>query len=207
VGSFFSRLREYENIPLLAASAVIVGIVLAWFSPAEATLGEAVKLVYVHAAIMWVGLGLLTAGGITALVYLVRPRPRLLAWSNGCTATSVGLLLATGLLGMVTARITWGGVNWTEPRFIMLGQILLAGVAAVAIGWLVGESSLSALANLIFAAASWVLIFRTELVMHPASPIFSSDSSAIKIFPLLIAAVLAFAGFQIVRYLINRPSD
>ncbi|MDP1808172.1 MAG: hypothetical protein Q8L35_01370 [Actinomycetota bacterium] len=76
--------------------------------PSEATLGDAVKLIYVHAALMWVGFGL--------------------------------------------------------------------------------------------AVIAWVLVIRTERVIRSVSPIFSSDSTAVKVFPLLISVMIAFAGLQVVRY-------
>lgn len=203
ISSFLASLGSRENIPLTVAFAVTVSIVLAWMSPAEATLGAIIKLVFVHAALMWVAFGLLTLGGVMGLIYVFRRRPSILAWSNGSVATAVGLLVFTGLLGLVTAKISWGGVNWSEPRLLMLGEIIVAGLVVMLIAALRGPSIYPALANALFAIAAWGLLFRTERVVHPVSPIFTSDSLAIKIFPLLITASFAFAGVQIVRFLID----
>ena len=186
---------------MVAAFAVIVSIALTWLSPAEATLGQAVKFVYMHAALMWVAFGLLSAGAILGLLFLILERPSLFAWSYGSTATAVALLLMTGLLGSLTAKMTWGGINWSEPRFLMLGEILLAGLAVLAVAGLSSSPTLQSATNILFAIVAWGLLLRTELVIHPNSPIFSSDSLAIKIFPLLIAASLAFAALQAARYL------
>ena len=190
-----------ENIPLAIAAAVVLAVVLAYMAPAEATLGEAVKLVYVHAALMWVGFGMLTLGGLAGLLSWFWRRGSALDWSYGFLYVGLGLLLATGVLGTVTAKITWGAVFWGEPRLAMLGEILAAGAVTVAAGKLSNSEILAAGGNLAFAAVAWVLVLRTELVIHPASPIFSSESAAIRVFPLLITVVLAAAGLLAVRYL------
>ncbi len=207
VSNFFSFLGSRENIPLVAAFAVIVSVVLAWLSPAEATLGQAVKLVYMHAALMWVAFGLLTLGAILGLLFLVLKRRSLSAWSYGSTATAVALLLTTGLLGSITAQITWGRMNWTEPRLLMLGEILLVGLAVLAVAGLSSSAALQSATNILFASVAWGLLLRTELVMHPDSPIFKSESLAIKVFPLLITASLAFAALQAARYLAANLAD
>ncbi len=202
VTKFFTNLGSRENIPLVVAFAVVVAVVLAWLSPAEASLGEAVKLVYMHAALMWVAFGLLTVAAVLGLAYLGFRRPSLIAWSNGSVVAAIGLLLGTGLLGLLTAKVTWGGINWSEPRLTMLGQILLIGVAVIAVAKLSPSSALQAVANIFLGGVAWWLLFSTERVVHPDSPIFASDSIAIKVFPLLITASLAFAALQVVRYLV-----
>ena len=170
-------------------------------------MGQAVKLVYMHAALMWVAFGLLSLGAILGLLFLVLKRRSLSAWSYGSMATAVALLLTTGLLGSLTAQITWGGINWSEPRLLMLGEILLAGLAALVVAGLGSSAVLQSAINILFAIVAWGLLLRTELVMHPDSPIFSSESLAIKIFPLLITASLAFAALQAARYLAASVAD
>ena len=193
-------LRSRENIPLVSAAAILLMVVFAWFAPAEATLGKAVKLVYVHAAMMWVGIGLISLGGIAGLLFLFFRNEAIIRWSSGSAVVGVALFALTGFLGAVTAKITWGGVFWAEPRMAMLGQIFfVAAVAAIAVR-ISGSKTIAGLANLGLGIITWVLIIRTERVIHPDSPIFRSDSTAIKVFPLLIAAMITIAGLQIVRY-------
>ena len=194
------RLRSRENIPLLVAGALLISILLAWLAPSEATLGDAVKLIYVHAALMWVGFGYLTIGGITGASYVIWRRDAFINWSYGSSFVGVALLLATGILGAFSAKITWGAVFWAEPRMAMLGRILFAAVIAGLAGRISGSKILGGAADFGLAVLAWVLVIRTERVIHPVSPIFSSDSTAVKVFPLLITATIAFAGLQLVRY-------
>ena len=81
-------LRSRENIPLFVAGSVLLAVVFAWLAPAEATLGEAVKLVYVHAALMWVGFALSTSGGVAGVAYLFRRKDALIAWSSGAAVNN-----------------------------------------------------------------------------------------------------------------------
>lgn len=199
----FQFLRSRENIPLFIAAAVALGALLAWLSPAEATLGNAVKLVYVHAALMWVGFGLLTFGGFAGATFLVWRKDALIFWSTGSEVMGLALLLGTGVLGAVTAKITWGSVFWAEPRMMMLGQILIAGIVAFLSHRLSGSKVVAGTANVFVAVVAWVLVLRTEKVVHPDSPIFASDSAAIKIFPLLITAIIAIAAVLAIRYWVS----
>jgi hypothetical protein len=194
------RLRNRENIPILVAGAVLISVLLAWLAPSEATLGDAVKLIYVHAALMWVGFTFLTIGGVTGGGYLLWRRDALINWSYGSSFVGVAFLLVTGILGAVSAKVTWGAVFWAEPRMAMLGRILFAAVIAALAGRISGSKTLGGAADFGLAVIAWVLVIRTERVIHPVSPIFSSDSAAVKVFPLLITAMIAFAGLQVVRY-------
>jgi len=196
-------LHNRENTPLFIAAAVALAAGLAWLSPAEATLGNAVKLVYVHAALMWVGFGLLTLGGLAGATFLLWRKEALILWSTGCSVMGLALLIGTGILGTVTAKITWGAVFWTEPRLMMLGQILLVGLAAFFSFRLSGSKVVAGVANLCLAIVAWVLVLRTEKVIHPDSPIFASDSAAIKIFPLLITVMIAIAALLAIRYWVS----
>ncbi len=193
-------LGRRENIPLISAIAIILSLVLAWLAPAEATLGKAVKLVYLHAAIMWVGLGLLTIGGAAGILYVFWRKKGLIDWSCGSSFVGIVLVFITGMLGAITAKITWGAIYWAEPRMAMLGWILVTAAAVGVVIKLSGSNVIAGLAVCGLAAISWTLLIRTERVVHPGSPIFNSDSLAIKVFPLLITVFMAIASLQIVRY-------
>ena len=193
-------LGRRENIPLISAVAVFVSLILTWMAPAEATLGKAVKLVYLHAAIMWVGFGLLTIGGAAGLLYVFWRKKGFINWSCGSSFVGIALISITGILGAITAKITWGQIYWAEPRMAMLGWIIIAAVAAAVVIKLSESSVIAGLANCGLAVIAWTLLIRTERVVHPGSPIFNSDSLTIKVFPLLITGFIAIASLQIVRY-------
>ena len=196
----WKALGRRENIPLISATAIILSLILAWMSPAEATLGAAVKLVYLHAAIMWVGFGLLTIGGIAGLLYVFWRKKKLIDWSCGSSFVGTSVIFITGILGAITAKITWGAIYWAEPRMAMLGWIMAAALIIGAAIKLSESSVIAGVANCALAIIAWTLLIRTERVVHPGSPIFSSDSLTIKIFPLLITGFIAIASLQIVRY-------
>lgn len=191
-----------KSLPLFATVAFLLALFLIWLAPAEKSLGQAVKLVFLHAALMWVAFGLVTLQGLLSLISLLSPQKTTLERFNASTLTaSLILFLATGLLGMYTAVVTWGGVNWTEPRLFMLAEILALGLIVLGLKTLL-NTTLGSFVSLVFAFAVWFLVIRTELVMHPANPIFSSNSLTFKTVPVTASLLIASAIFALIFYLL-----
>jgi hypothetical protein len=196
-----SNTRLVKNLPLIATAVFLLALVLIWLAPAEKSLGQAVKLVFLHAALMWVAFGLVTLQGLLSLVSLLSPQKTALTRFNTTTLTAALILfLATGLLGMYTAVVTWGGVNWTEPRLFMLAEVLVLGLTSLSLRSLL-NAKLSNIVGFCFAAAVWFLVLRTELVMHPANPIFSSNSLTFKTIPVSASLLIAAATLALIFYL------
>lgn len=98
---------------LLLAAALLA---ICCFAPAERTMGDAQRIVYVHVSVAWLGLlGFLVMAG-AGLAYLLR---RNLAWDHwACAAAELGWLCSglTLLTGAVWAHAAWG-TWWTwDPR-------------------------------------------------------------------------------------------
>lgn len=194
--------RFVKNFPLVATIAFLLALILIWLAPAEKSLGQAVKLVFLHAAFMWVAFGLVTLQGLLSLVSLLTPQKATLIRFNALTLiASLILFLATGLLGLYTAVVTWGGVNWTEPRLFMLAEVLALGLIAIGLKTVLNPK-LGSLVSLAFAVVVWVLVLRTELVMHPANPIFSSNSLTFKTVPVSASLLIASAILALIFYLL-----
>lgn len=193
-----------KSLPLFATVAFLLALFLIWLAPAEKSLGQAVKLVFLHAALMWVAFGLVTLQGLLSLISLLSPQKTTLGRFNASTLTaSLILFLATGLLGMYTAVVTWGGVNWTEPRLFMLAEILALGLIVLGLKTLL-NTTLGTFVSLVFTFAVWFLVIRTELVMHPANPIFSSNSLTFKTVPVTASLLIASAIFALIFYLLQK---
>jgi hypothetical protein len=61
------------------------------------------------------------------------------------------------------------------------------------------------LLNIAYAAALAWSLARTEQVMHPPSPIFSSDATAIKIYFILLLAAFLTTALHLARW-IHQPT-
>lgn len=190
------RLRT-RILPLLAAG--LLGALLVWLvlSPAESRLGNVVKLVYVHGALVWVGLVSFSAAGVLGLLALVVRRP---AWYHATRAAGEAALIVWilyAISAMVVTGLTWGQlIAWNEPRVRATGLILVAALVLAIVARLVGHRDFTAGVNLVLGIVPWLLVSQADAIRHPIDPIGGSGSAAIRTFYLLI--VLTVAGLAAV---------
>lgn len=194
-------IRSRENIPIIIAACIVAAVILTFLAPEEQTLGSSVKLVFMHAALMWVSFFMYTMSAVLSVIFLFNGKNNYFAWVGPMLWTGILILASTSLLGMITAELTWGGIAWREPRMLMLGEMLLASVLVVIINILLSNPKIKAIFYLALTAAVWWLLLTTEKIIHPGNPIFSSDVWAIKLFPLAVTFFLAIAAIQLARWL------
>ena len=190
-------------VPLAAAGFLGLLAVCVILAPAEAQLGQLIKLVYVHGALVMVGLATFSAAGGLGLVALVARRR---VWYNGTWAVglaALGIWIVHILSSMAVTGLTWGQViAWNEPRVRASALILLAAVLLAVVTRLVGHRDFTALVNLVMGIVPWVLVRRAEAIRHPLDPIGGSQSVSIQLFFVLI--VVAVAGLAL-TYLRHTP--
>ena len=78
-------------VPLVAAGLLGLLVLLVLLSPAETQLGDVVKLVYVHGALIWTGLIAFSIAGVLGLLalvvrYVLGSNQRAETWSRGTEA-------------------------------------------------------------------------------------------------------------------------
>jgi len=192
------RLERLRNraLPLVAAGFLGLLAVCLIVAPAEAKLGQLIKLVYVHGALVMVGLVTFSvAGGLGLAALALRRR----AWYNGTWAAGVAALLVWIvyiLSSMAVTGLTWGQViAWNEPRVRASALILLAAVVLAVVTRLVGHRDFSAAVNLVMGIVPWILVRQAEAIRHPLDPIGGSESTSIQLFFVLI--VVAVAGLVV----------
>ncbi len=87
--------------PMRLAGLLVVFLLLVWASPAEATLGEVIKVVFVHGALMRVAEAAYLVAGLLGLLYLARPRATALRWSWSLQRTAFLFWLGSFLVSLV----------------------------------------------------------------------------------------------------------
>jgi hypothetical protein len=188
-------LERLRNRALPLATAGLLGLLVACLilAPAEAQLGQLIKLVYVHGALVMVGLATFAVAGGLGLAALAIRR---CTWYNGTRATGLAALIVWTvyiLSSMAVTGLTWGQViAWDEPRVRASALILLAAVVLAVVTRLVGHRDFTAAVNVVMGIVPWVLVRRAEAIRHPLDPIGGSQSASIQGFFVLI--VLAVAG-------------
>ena len=119
-----SRLANLRNrfLPLLAVGLFALLVLWVLLAPAEARLGDLVKLVYLHGALIQVGLALFTLAGGLGLVALLVRRP---VWYRGTQAAGTAALVVWILYVISSMAVT--GLPWERHRFASTVRALPAG--------------------------------------------------------------------------------
>jgi len=184
----------------------ITGAAVLWASPAEATLGDAVKLIYVHMALAWLGLAIFSAAGVAGLLHLLLGREALHSWSRAFAVVGVFLWLVYLVLSMASMQISWGGILWQEPRFTYALVMMALSSGFWAVGRLVERPRVDSLLSAVLAGIMWVYLLRTARFFHPVNPVWTSDSTAMKVSAALITLIFFAAALDVVWWLRRRQS-
>lgn len=185
----WGRISAPKKDWLYWAILLAVGATLMWLAPEEQTLGSGIRSVYVHVALIWVGMVGLALAGILGVGVLIWAGERAVNWMQ--TIGWVGLAFyAAGLaMSILASKVNWGNVFWQEPRMrVALNMFAMALIVEIVISWLPWVRLRGLLSIGLIAILLWATL-RAPLVLHPSNPIQTSSSSAIQ---------LTFAGLFLI---------
>jgi hypothetical protein len=183
-------MRSPELWDRLFLVAMGSGLIAAALSPGESALGHGYKLLYLHLPLLSLSLGSFFLASLLAVMALRSPHrsPQALA------AVLLGLLFGVGnlLVGELFALLAWGGVTFSEPRFLFSVLTLAFYAPYLPIHW-AGERRLTAvfalLALLSSLGAYRLLLLETPSHLHPSRVAMPLSMA----FPLLPAALAGLA--------------
>ena len=188
----FLEMLNRRVLPLL--TLCLLALLGTWLvlAPAEARLGNVVKLIYVHGALVWAGLAAFTLAGALALVALLSRRS---VWYRGTQSAGWVALLVWfiyALSAMIVTYLTWGQlIAWPEPRVRATALILAAAVLLAIVRRAVGHPDFAAIVNLVMGVVPWVVVRQAGVIRHPVDPIGGSQSASIRLYYLLIVWTVA----------------
>ncbi len=189
------------------AAAVASTGALALAMPEEQSLGKLVRLVTFHGASTWVNMAMFTliglAGAVSVVLLARRPSgkrgeglgARVYRWEAALRWVAMSLWLANTVLGMVSSKLAWGAVNWSEPRMQASFWILIGAAIVVIVDAVVDHWTVSAALDAAFACGFWALLLTSPNLMHPDNPVLNSgwDIKA-PFFGMVLAWGLAMTG-------------
>lgn len=189
-----TRLNRYPwLIPagLMAAMAVVV-----WLAPAEQTLGQGIKVIYFHVALMWAGMIGLAAAGLMGVRIAVKDHIAVRRWMEALGWVGLGMFAAGVVISFWAAKINWGAVSLQEPK-------TAAGITFVAIGLIIkiigGWINRPGIQGLFNAALIPLVLWsttRSPQALHPQNAVGASTSPAIQLtFIGLLALALALEAW------------
>jgi hypothetical protein len=180
---------------ILLSMALLVSL-----GPAEKSLGVNVRVVYLHGAWVWTALAGFVAAGLVGGAALLTRRSTLYAWSAALGRTGLLFWITYLPISLWAMQTNWNGWFLAEPRwrlaaiFAVSGFLLQAGLAVLRQPWAYAAG------NLAFVFALLVMMNTTEDVLHPSSPIFSSDSRLIQFYFIALLGLTLAAGWQVTRW-------
>ena len=187
------KLFHYRSSAIWLLFTLLAIALLTALGPAEKALGAHVRVVYLHGAWVWAALAAFGAAGMLGLVGLLTRREVFYAWSCALGRTGVIFWITYLPLSLWAMQANWNGLFLAEPRW-RLALAFAAGGLILQIGLsLVGKPSWTAVGNILFCVLLFYAVAGVQNIMHPGSPIFSSEARLIQVYfiSLFFLALLA----------------
>jgi hypothetical protein len=185
---------------------IVIGIA-SLFGPAERSLGTNVRLVYIHGAWVWTALIAFGSAAVAGLGGWLLSRQSLHTWSNTLGQAGIFFWITYLPLSLWTMQANWNGLYLTEPRFRFAIDFAIIGILLQLAILILRKPRCSSLINIGYFAALWFTLARTEHVMHPPSPILTSNSLEIQFFFFALLGLCVFALWGLTHWLRNREFE
>lgn len=197
----FKQLPPFAQIILiLLVYAALVAIALV-VAPQERTLGAGIRTVYLHVALMWVGMVGIYVAGLVGLIVGLFGRSDFFAWMRLIGMVALAFYVGGSLASIAAQVVNWGGIALAEPRTLAALQVIAAGVVVVVLAaWNLNHRVVGAL---FFAWALFtVYVTRsTTLILHPDDPIGTSSALGIQAMFYGLFGLTLFAAIAVIAIL------
>lgn len=174
-------MRRIPSLKLFWLTLIVIAVA-SLFGPAERSLGTNVRLVYIHGAWVWTALIAFGAAAVAGLIGWLLSSQSLHTWSRALGQAGLFFWITYLPLSLWTMQANWNGLYLTEPRFRFAIDFAVIGILLQLAILILKKPRYTSLINMGYFAALWFSLARTEQVMHPPSPILSSNSLEIQFF-------------------------
>ena len=114
-----SRTRIVKPSLIRSAAWLAALAILFILSPSEKTLGDVVKLVYLHGALVRTGLLAFSIAGILGAIALASGRSWAIEWGRAVGHAALIVWVLYAVSSMVVTYLAWGvAIAWGEPRVV-----------------------------------------------------------------------------------------
>jgi hypothetical protein len=173
--------------------------------PKDQSLGNNVRIVYLHGA--WVltaeaALGFSAAAGLLGILFR---RERLQRWSAALGFTGLFFWVTSLPLSLWAMQANWNGLFLAEPRFRVAVIFSVTGVLLQLGLTLLARPLFTSLFNVLYFVALRIALARSAYVMHPPpSPIFSSGILSLQVFFIVVLLLTISAAWFMTRWWLQK---
>jgi len=176
-------------------------------SPAEASLGTHVRVVYLHGAWVWASMAALLSGAVFGGIGLITSRRVFHCWSSAFGRTGLLFWVTYLPLSLWAMQSNWNGLFLAEPRWRLALVFAIAGLLLQIGLKLANQPTLSSVINLSYFIALIIALQNTANVMHPTSPIINSEAWRIQLFFFGLVLLTLLAVWQVARWWYKSEPD
>ncbi len=191
-------------IIVIATLVAMITVVLT--APQEQSMGDGIRVVYVHVALVWAGMLGFAINGLLGIVLMLSGRRSLKEWIELVGISTLLIFIASVLVSLLAEQINWGGILWQEPRnqavFTVTAVAVIVHIVNSWLPWIRWRGLLP------LALALFVLqtLPGAPRVLHPENPVRNSSSQAMQSTFLIMFALSTILGGWLVWYLRTRSS-
>ena len=190
----------FRSSPLLILILNLIAISLVTaFAPLERTLGANVRVVYLHGAWVWAALAAFIVSGLAGLLGLILRKPEYHRWSMALGRSGLVFWVTYLPISLWAMQTSWNGLFLAEPRWRLALVFAISGLLLQVGLTLLERPAWASAGNLAFIVALMLALRSTENVMHPPSPILSSDAWRIQLYFSLLLALTLLAAYEVAR--------
>ncbi|NIM92814.1 MAG: hypothetical protein GTO18_03750 [Anaerolineales bacterium] len=200
-------MRRRSVLLLLFIFVLVLIALVSNFGPAERTLGVNVRSVYLHGAWVWTALVGIAAAALSGLVGLLTRRKQLQDWSIALGRTALLFWITYLPLSLWAMSLNWNGLFLDEPRWRIAFDFAIIGILVQLAIYLLKNSAYGSALNFLYGIAVAWSLSNADQVMHPDSPITSSNSDQIQLFFMSLTALCLLAGVLLASWLRIRAAE
>jgi hypothetical protein len=198
--SILKSIRNQRSAVIWFALTLLAVVVLTTFGPAEHSLGTHIRIVYLHGAWVWASLAAFLASGLLGGLGLVTQQSSFHGWSGAFGRTGLVFWITYLPLSLWAMQSNWNGLYLAEPRWRMALAVAISGLFLQIGLTLENKPKLTSSINLCFLVLLIFALFKTPNVMHPVSPILSSEAWRIQLFFFGLFSLTLLAACQMARW-------
>jgi hypothetical protein len=185
--------------------AVLATAALTAIGPQEKTLGESVRIVYLHGAWVLTAEITLALAALAGLLAILFRRDGLHRWSAALGRTGMFFWVTYLPLSLWAMQANWNGLFLSEPRFRLAVIFAVTGVLLQVGLTLITRPFLTSLLNVLFFAALEISLRSANYVMHPPpSPIFNSGIFSLQFYFIGVVLLALVAAYFMTRWWLKK---